>query len=151
MKQERAAVRVLHILLRPGFGLAIFATQFFSDRDTLFSQSPILLGLGALLLVAAVALWATASVHCSRATNAGKLATSGPYAVIRHPIYASVLLLGLGLGCLFFSWLHLLVVVASVPLWWLESASEEREMTEQFGEEYDAYRQRTSMFIPGIL
>jgi len=151
MKQESKARRMVHVLLRPGFGAALLAAQFLSRRQSLFSKSGYLVALGALLIATSVWLWLAASVHCSRASRPGEVATSGPYAIIRHPIYSSVLLLGAGLGLLFFSWLHLLVVVASIPLWWLEGKSEEEDMTRAFGSTYADYQRRTAMLIPGIL
>jgi len=151
MKWKRTAQRALHVLLRPGFGLALLASQFLSGRESFFTQSLPLLVVGGACLVGAVALWVAASKHCTRAMEAGEIATTGPYAVIRHPIYASVLLLGLGLGLVFFSWLHLAVVGASIPLWWLESKSEERSMMDEHGKAYEAYRQGKARLIPGLL
>jgi len=151
MKRGKAPEQLLHILLRPGFGLALLAAQFLSSRDSLFSQSVPLLAAGGVCLLGSVALWIAATIHCTEATEANEIASTGPYAAIRHPIYASVLLLGLGLGLVFFSWIHLAVVAASVPLWLLESKSEEGAMTEKHGQLYDAYRRGKAMLIPGIL
>ena len=142
---------MLHVLLRPGFGAALLAAQFLSGRESLFTQSVPVLVAGGASILGSVALWIAASVHCTRATEADELATTGPYAVIRHPIYTSVLLLGLGLGLVFFSWMHLAVVAVSVPLWYLESRSEERAMLETHGKAYKTYRQGKAMLIPGIL
>ncbi|MBS3784385.1 MAG: hypothetical protein KGY78_08070 [Anaerolineae bacterium] len=55
------------------------------------------------------------------------------------PSAASVILLSIGLGCVFFTWLHFLVLAAFAPLWWLECRSEEEEMMDRFGEAYAAY------------
>ena len=150
MREKNKALVALHWLLRPGLAAALMAAQFLGGRETLFTESPFLLALGALLLGGGVWLWIAASVHCSRATNAGDVATTGPYRTIRHPIYASVLLLCLGMGFVFFTRLHFLVLAAFVPLWWVECRSEEDEMRQQFGETYTAYQERTAMLIPGL-
>ena len=149
--EERTAMRVLDIVLRPGLGLALAGAQFLGQRETLLSASPYMKGIGALTVAASVGLWVAASVHCSKAMRENGLATTGPYGVIRHPIYASVLLLTVGLGLLFFTWLHFLVLAVFAPLWWLACRSEEREMTAQFGEAYTSYQERTAMLIPGLL
>jgi len=151
MRRDNAIERVLHVLLRPGFGLALLAAQFLSTRGSWFTQRVPLLALGGICLLGAIALLAAASVHYAKAAEAHRIATSGPYGVIRHPIYASVLLLGLGLGLIFFSWVHLAVLAAFVPLWWLESRREERMMRDEFGHAYEAYCQGKAMLIPGIL
>ena len=151
MRKDSWWMRVLDTVLRPGFGLGLLAAQFLGDRESLFSPSWYLVGLGVVIVLAAVGLWVAASIHCFRATEAGALATTGPYAVIRHPIYASVLLLGVGIGFLFFTWLHFLVLAIFFPLWWLECKREEAEMAEEFGDAYAAYKEQTEMLIPGIL
>ena len=79
------------------------------------------------------------------------MAMSGPYRVIRHPIYASVLLLTAGMGLVFFTWLHFLVLAVFAPLWWLECMREEEAMMERFGDAYVEYRERTAMLIPRLL
>ena len=144
-------MQVLHVLLRPAFGVALATAQALSLRQSLFSESPWLIGSGALLTVASLAQWAAASVRCSRARRTERPATGGPYGIIRHPIYASVLLLGVGLGLIFFSWLHLLVVVVFTPLWWLECKREEEETTFRYGQAYTEYKKGTAMLTPGIL
>lgn len=155
MSKESSAMKVLHVALRPGLGLFLAGAQFLSstveNRTSAFTSSPYILSLGVVLIIASVALWVAASVHLQRAIEADKLATSGPFAYIRHPIYVSVYLLSAGLGFIFFTWLHFLVLVIFAPLWWIECKSEERAMQDKYGEKYISYQEHTSMFIPGIL
>lgn len=151
MRREGKAMRTLHVLLRPALAVGLAAAQFLGSRQTLFTANRYLLGAGVVLLGAGAWLWIAASEHCSRAKDAGEIATSGPYGVIRHPIYASVFLLSIGMGCVFFTWLHFLVLAVFAPLWWLECRSEEEEMMHRFGEVYAAYQERTAMLIPGLL
>jgi protein-S-isoprenylcysteine O-methyltransferase Ste14 len=78
------------------------------------------------------------------------LVTSGMYGIIRHPSYLGLLLNLLGWVLVFRSWVGaLLTVVTVVPLLARINA-EERLLRSQFGEEYDAYRARTSRLIPGL-
>lgn len=79
------------------------------------------------------------------------LVTRGVYRTIRHPMYASLLLLGWGIYLKDpFSWTGLaLVVLASVCLY-LTARVEERENLRRFGEAYRAYMQRTRRFIPFV-
>jgi protein-S-isoprenylcysteine O-methyltransferase Ste14 len=78
------------------------------------------------------------------------LATGGIYRIIRNPSYLGMLLNSLGWGLAFRSWIGvILTAVTLVPLVARINA-EERLLRSQFGEEYDAYRARTSRLIPGI-
>ena len=78
------------------------------------------------------------------------LVTSGIYRVIRNPSYLGLLLNSLGWALAFRSWIGvILTAVTLVPLV-ARMDSEERLLRSQFGEEYDAYRARTSRLIPGV-
>jgi protein-S-isoprenylcysteine O-methyltransferase Ste14 len=131
--------------------VAQYLSYAVGNRTAVLTSRLYLLLLGTVLVVAGVLLFFAASFHCQRAANADNLATGGPFAYIRHPIYVSMYLLCAGLGFTFFTWLHFLVLVLFAPLWWLECKSEEEEMREEYGEEYVAYQRRTDMFIPGVL
>ncbi|MGA2625122.1 MAG: isoprenylcysteine carboxylmethyltransferase family protein [Bacteroidota bacterium] len=83
--------------------------------------------------------------------NTTALVTSGIYRYIRHPLYASLVLLGTGI---FFKDITLLTTAcAFVNLWAIVATAktEEHEMLEKFGDEYARYMQRTKMFIPLIV
>lgn len=78
------------------------------------------------------------------------LLTSGIYAIIRHPSYLGLLLNSLGWALAFRSWIGIiLTAVTLVPLL-VRINAEERLLHSQFGEEYDAYRAKTSRLIPGL-
>jgi len=78
------------------------------------------------------------------------LVTSGIYATIRHPSYLGLLISMLGFGLAFRSGVGvLLAALMLIPLV-ARIRSEEALLSEQFGAEYDAYRARTSRFIPGV-
>jgi len=79
-----------------------------------------------------------------------ELVTSGPYALVRHPIYGGLLLITIG------------TAIGIIPTWWLVAAAagiyfvysaraEERFMTERFPDSYPAYRARTKMLLPFLL
>lgn len=144
-------MKILSALLRPGFALFLFFSQFTSLRASFFSDSPYLIILGIIVFLAGVALIFPASTHLRRSKNQGKIASTGPYRLIRHPIYVSVYLICMGMGLLFFVWAWFLVMLVFAPLWWLESREEEKQMQAKFGEQYTEYQNRTKMFIPGMI
>jgi protein-S-isoprenylcysteine O-methyltransferase Ste14 len=78
------------------------------------------------------------------------LVTSGIYGVIRHPSYLGLLVGSLGWALAFRSALGVLLTVLLIPPLVARIGAEERLLRSQFGDEYDAYRSRTSRLIPGI-
>lgn len=80
-----------------------------------------------------------------------QLVTSGIYNHIRHPLYASLLLLAWGVACKQPNVLSLvLALLASLTLW-LTAKRDEAECLQQFGEAYRDYMQRSRMFIPWVI
>ena len=78
-----------------------------------------------------------------------ELVTSGPYHLVRHPIYSGIMVAGVGTA-LALSWVGLTAVVL-VGVYFLYSATiEERYMTEQFPDNYPAYKRSTKMLVPFI-
>jgi len=88
--------------------------------------------------------------HFASDAAAATLMTRGPYRLIRHPRYASFLLLGLASSLVFASilgwplWLLLLVAIGH------RMRLEEAHMRELFGGGYEAYAGRTARLMPGI-
>jgi protein-S-isoprenylcysteine O-methyltransferase Ste14 len=78
------------------------------------------------------------------------LVTGGLYAVIRHPSYLGLLVNSLGWALAFRSGVGVLLTALLIPPLLARINAEERLLHTQFGEEYDAYRSRTSRLIPGL-
>jgi protein-S-isoprenylcysteine O-methyltransferase Ste14 len=79
-----------------------------------------------------------------------ELVTSGPYAVVRHPIYTGLLLGFSGVAIARGEWRCILGVVIMALAFWRKLRIEERWMLEQFGDAYRSYRQRVAALIPGV-
>ena len=75
--------------------------------------------------------------------------TGGIYKVIRHPQYAALAILGLGLLMIWPRFTVLIMYVTMLFVYHWLAKKEERECEEKFGESYLAYKAETSMFIPG--
>lgn len=115
-------------LWRAGLGLVLFA-----------------LGLG-------FAIWAR--VHLGR--NWGtpmtqkeepELVTSGPYGLVRHPIYSGILLAGIGTA-VSLNWQWLIAVVLAGVYFVYSATVEERYLTGKFPGAYPAYKGVTKMVVP---
>jgi protein-S-isoprenylcysteine O-methyltransferase Ste14 len=75
------------------------------------------------------------------------LITSGPYRLVRHPIYSG-LILAMTATALAFN-LYGLIIVAAVSAFFVYSATvEEGNMSARFPEQYPAYKSRSKMIVP---
>ena len=78
-----------------------------------------------------------------------KLVTGGAYGLVRHPVYLGVMLIWLGLSAAFLSPVVFIITAAYViPVYTLYMISEEKMMSEEFGEEYASYCRRDPMLLP---
>jgi protein-S-isoprenylcysteine O-methyltransferase Ste14 len=77
------------------------------------------------------------------------LITSGPYHLVRHPIYTGILTAGIGTAVAL-SWVWLIVVAISGAYFIYSATNEERYMTTQFPDAYPAYKRSSKMLIPFI-
>jgi protein-S-isoprenylcysteine O-methyltransferase Ste14 len=78
-----------------------------------------------------------------------ELVTSGPYRLVRHPIYSGILFAGIGTAvALSWAWL---IAVALAGVYFVYSAKvEERNLTVQFPDAYPAYKKTSKMLVPFI-
>jgi protein-S-isoprenylcysteine O-methyltransferase Ste14 len=76
-----------------------------------------------------------------------ELVTSGPYRLVRHPIYSGILLAGVGTA-LALSWWWLIAVVLAGLYFTYSATVEERYLGQQFPATYPAYKHSTKMLVP---
>jgi protein-S-isoprenylcysteine O-methyltransferase Ste14 len=116
--------------LRAGIGLVLFA-----------------LGLG-------FAIWARIHIGHNWGTpmtqkDEPELVVSGPYHLVRHPIYSGILVAGIGTAVAL-SWVWL-IAVGLAGIYFVYSATvEERYLTEQLSDAYPLYKRSTKMLVPFI-
>ena len=120
-------------------------------------HSIILAAIGAALFVGGIALAVWARLHLGR--NWGmpmtqraepELITSGPYRLVRHPIYSGLLTAMLG-TVLVNTLLGLIVVAVLIGYFYYCGTVEERNLVSTFPAAYPEYRGRTKMLIPFLL
>src|SRR5262245_45979004 len=137
--------------------LAILLVRLGALRDQDLQNDPWRGGLGLVLLAIGLgfAVWARVNIGRNWGTpmtqkDEPELVTSGPYHLVRHPIYSGILLAGVGTA-VGLSWWWL-IVVALAGIYFLYSATvEERYLTQQFPDTYPTYQRSTKMLVPFIL
>jgi protein-S-isoprenylcysteine O-methyltransferase Ste14 len=121
------------------------------------TSGPFILTFGLILCAAGIALAIWARVYLGR--NWGmpmtqrehpELVTTGPYAYIRHPIYAGVILAAIG-STITIDVLWFIPLLIYCAYFFYSAPIEERHMAERFPNEYPAYKSRTKMLIPFVL
>ena len=77
-----------------------------------------------------------------------ELIATGPYAVVRHPIYTGILTGFLGMAIAISQVRGLIVFVLIFLALWLKLRMEEQWMRSQFGETYATYAHQTAALVP---
>jgi protein-S-isoprenylcysteine O-methyltransferase Ste14 len=154
---ESVASRILRIVV---FGIAIV---LFSDTHIplrwlylqLWPQGLWPFWLGAAVLVAGLlfAVWAREHLgtNWSRSVTikqGHELITTGPYALVRHPIYTGILAGFLGTAIALSQVRGFIAFVLVFFILSLKLRMEEQYMRSQFGDTYAAYAHQTSALVP---
>lgn len=105
-----------------------------------------LLAVGAVIALAGLGIRACAAGYLEKGLD---LATSGPYAHTRNPLYLGSLLIGLGLAVAGGRWsLATAFVVFFVLVYGPVMRREEAGLREQYGQKYETYAAAVPMFFP---
>ncbi len=119
-----------------------------------FTPPPALAAIGLVLAVvgSAFLVWGRAYLGTNwsqtvAAKEDHELVTTGPYAVVRNPMYAGGLLAALGSAIAVGGpFVYLLVILGGLFLWRVRA--EDALMARQFPDAYPAYRRRTKALVP---
>ncbi|HEY5694360.1 MAG TPA: isoprenylcysteine carboxylmethyltransferase family protein [Gaiellaceae bacterium] len=113
-------------------------------------------GIGLALFASGLLFAVWARVHIGRnwgtpmtQKHEPELVTSGPYRLVRHPIYSGILVAGLGTAVALSWWW--LAAFGLAAIYFLYAATvEERFLSEQFPATYPVYKQATRMLVPFV-
>lgn len=124
--------------------------RFIEPSNTVFWISAAITAAGLLFCV-----WARQYLggNWSRAVTVKQdheLITSGPYALVRHPIYTGLIVAVAGSALAIGRWRAVAGTVLFVLALWLKLRLEERFMKEQFGAAYEAYARGVKAIVPFI-
>ena len=149
-------VRIFHRRLHVGLIAVLFAALVYRPRDFFgaHATSGMLVSLGLVLAGLALRAWGAgcAGGHTRRATiEAPRLATGGPFAHVRNPIYLASVILGVGMvGLLADPWMLALCVTVFVFLYTAIVPAEERFLRGQFGDAYARYCAQVPRLLPRL-
>jgi len=79
-----------------------------------------------------------------------RVVQSGPYALVRHPIYTGILLSAFATAIARGRWEALIGAALFALGCWIKARQEERFLSEELGPEYAAYRTRVRMLVPYV-
>jgi protein-S-isoprenylcysteine O-methyltransferase Ste14 len=130
--------------------LPVFAVSIVSyvlARPTLLSFA---LGTPIVALGAALRIWGTGHL-----VKNDVLSVAGPYAHLRHPLYAGTLCLGLGFGVIAGGWALALVLGSFVPAFFLyyfpyKERIESARLELRYGRAYAEYRRAVPALLPSL-
>jgi protein-S-isoprenylcysteine O-methyltransferase Ste14 len=101
------------------------------------------------LLVPGLLLWVSAVVQLLAGFSKGELVTTGAYGVVRNPIYSSMTFFILpAVALLTLTWVYLVVSVFLYTGVMIFIGTEEKQLTQAFGKEYENYMARVDRLIP---
>lgn len=80
-----------------------------------------------------------------------ELIATGPYSVVRHPIYTGLLTAFAGSAVARGEWRGLLAVALVFAALWHKLKLEEKWMRSEFGESYETYSQKVAALVPYIV
>lgn len=99
-------------------------------------------------LLSAVAIMIAAAASTAFATAPlDRPITGGVYAISRHPMYVTGIMLYAGVGLAGTSWVFLLCAVIDIVAWRIAVPEEEQNLVAKYGPAYEAYLQRTPRWI----
>jgi protein-S-isoprenylcysteine O-methyltransferase Ste14 len=112
------------------------------------------IGLGLFALGLGFAVWARIHIGRNWGTpmshkDETELVTSGPYRLVRHPIYSGILLAGTGTAVAL-SWTWLIAVALAGAYFVYSAIVEERNLTQLLPNTYPSYRRSTKMLVPYV-
>ncbi len=145
-----AIVCAATLLLLPSVPLPLLNKRFLPIGDWCFWSGAAITAAGLLFSISARRHLGKNWSQAVTVKEGHELITSGPYAVVRHPIYTGLLLGFLGSAVARGEWRGILAVSLVLAVLWFKLRLEEKWMRAQFGESYAAYSRKVAALVPYI-
>jgi protein-S-isoprenylcysteine O-methyltransferase Ste14 len=135
------------------FGLMVVGLVGLFYNGALFARRPAVIAVqvaAALLMVAARITFGARSFHATANPTAGGVVSTGPYAYVRHPIYAAAIYLTWAGALDHFSWVNVGWAALVTAGGFVRMLLEERMLVERYPE-YRAYMARVRRIVPFVV
>jgi protein-S-isoprenylcysteine O-methyltransferase Ste14 len=155
-QRDRGSLLVLRICVGPGVLFMGLAPRLIPGADIRPPLASVVVGIVIFACGEALRVWSktalgryfTYTVHTS---TDQPVITSGPYRVLRHPSYAGMVLMVIGLGAVWGNWIGLLVVtVLTLVGLRYRIYVEENALLADLGERYGAFAADRKRLIPYV-
>lgn len=134
------------LFVAPFLALGLAVNVLRPSLFTVGGPPPALAVTSAIVLVPGVLLWLWSVVSILTRVPKGELITTGPFALVKHPLYTSVALLVLPwAGFLLDTWLGALIGAALYAAARIYAPEEERRLARTFGGAWDDYVSRVKI------
>ena len=138
------------LLFEPFMGFGWLGLRFVPKRPELEFVGLFITALGV-----ALAIWARAHLGANWSAAVSirtdhELIGSGPYRYIRHPIYTGMILAAIGTALVIGQVRGLLAVGIFLVAFYGKASKEERWLTQEFADRFNAHAARTGMFLPKL-
>lgn len=130
--------------------------HFLEGRAWPSNEATFWIGIGLLVAGLLFAVWARRAIGRNWSGSVTvkedhELVRTGPYAIVRHPIYTGLLLAFIGSALPRGEWRGVAAVLLVALALWRKLKLEERWMGETFGARYAAYKRETKALVPYLL
>jgi protein-S-isoprenylcysteine O-methyltransferase Ste14 len=139
---------VLIILRRPRIGL--LALRFAPGFPAIELVGVVLVVVGIGLAIWSRSVSGSKRSGAVRITEGQRLVRTGPYRVVRNPIYSGILLAILGMAFTSGAVGGLIGFAMAAVALWRKAQTEERHLLEEFGEPYARYQRQVKSLVPFI-
>ena len=154
-RSETRSSRAVHVVLT-NFAL-LFEMAPIRALGRALPVSAMIMAAGLLVEVLGLAIAIWARRHLGRNWSGEisikqehQLIRSGPYRLLRHPIYTGILTMYAGLAIITGEWLAVIGFAMGAFAYWRKIRLEEAVLDQAFGPDYADYRRSTWALVPGL-
>lgn len=163
-RQDRAVVKSDRSLVETGTMTAFFLVYYVvvrvglwglevsgSARGAMIIAGLLLVVAGAAFNVAGRLVLKSGWANQIRVYEGQRLLTSGPFGVVRHPLYASLIWIFVGGSLIYANPVSLvLTLFVFVPMMYVRAKKEDAVLEAAYGDEFAQYKSKTGMFAPKV-
>jgi protein-S-isoprenylcysteine O-methyltransferase len=160
VRREPGASRIYHVFVMTVAFALLFRREVgiwqFGHNIVPPSAAALYTGLALTCIGAGFAVWARAVLGSNWSAIVSvkenhSFVNTGPYHLVRHPIYTGLLVAMLGTAFVYGRVACFVGIAFAFVGWWLKARMEEEFMVQRFGEEYRVYQRHVKQLIPFVL